>query len=214
MLLPGLGAVSTTLIAGVHLIRKGLARPIGSVTQMQQIRLGKRTEPRFAPIKELVPLAELSDLVFGGWDIFPDNAYEAAIKAGVLPAEMLVAVREELEAVEPMAGRFRPRVGQAPRRPEREDGADEDAPRRGAHQGHRGLPQVERAARAVMVWCGSTEVYAQQKPVHESLAGVRAGPQGELPRDLALDDLRLRRDRERHPLRQRRAEPVGRRSRL
>src|SRR6202162_2081916 len=83
VLLPGLGAVSTTLIAGVHLIRKGLARPFGSVTQMQKLRLGKRTHPRFSLIRELVPLAALDDLVFGGWDIFPDNTFEAATKAGV-----------------------------------------------------------------------------------------------------------------------------------
>src|SRR6202166_2323532 len=76
VLLPGLGAVSTTLIAGIHLIGKGLARPFGSLTQMQTIRLGKLSQPRFVPIKELVPLAELKDLVFGAWDIFPDNAYE------------------------------------------------------------------------------------------------------------------------------------------
>ena len=81
VLLPGLGAVSTTLIAGVHLIRKNLAKPFGSVTQMQKLRLGKRTQPRFKPVKELVPLSDLSDLVFGGWDIFPDNTYEAAAKA-------------------------------------------------------------------------------------------------------------------------------------
>src|SRR5207247_8789195 len=89
VLLPGLGAVSTTLIAGVHLIRKGLAKPFGSVTQMQKLRLGKRTHPRHTLIKELVPLAGLDDLVFGGWDIFPDNTYEAAVKAGLLSSEML-----------------------------------------------------------------------------------------------------------------------------
>src|SRR5262249_52439994 len=106
VLLPGLGAVSTTLIAGVHLIRKGLAKPFGSVTQMQKLRLGKRTKPRFTPVRELVPLADLSDLVFGGWDIFPDNTYEAGVKAGVLPAEMLSAVRGELESVRPMKAVF------------------------------------------------------------------------------------------------------------
>src|SRR5438876_3551225 len=89
VLLPGLGAVSTTLIAGVHLIRKGLAKPFGSVTQMQKLRLGKRTHPRHTLVKDLVPLAGLGELVFGGWDIFTDNAYEAAVKAGVLTKEML-----------------------------------------------------------------------------------------------------------------------------
>ncbi len=84
VLLPGLGAVSTTLIAGVHLIRKGLAKPFGSVTQMQKLRLGKRSAPRHTLVKDLVPLSKLDDLVFGGWDIFADNAYESAVHAGVL----------------------------------------------------------------------------------------------------------------------------------
>src|SRR5258706_15665357 len=106
VLLPGLGAVSTTLIAGIHLIIKGLAQPFGSLTQMQKIRLGKRSSPRFVPIKELVPLADVKDFVFGAWDIFPDNAYEAALAAGVLPPETLEKVRKELEAVVPWPGAF------------------------------------------------------------------------------------------------------------
>src|SRR5262245_24255827 len=106
VLLPGLGAVSTTLIAGVHLINKGLAKPFGSVTQMQRLRLGKRTNPRFSPVKDLVPLAGLTDLVFGGWDIFHDNGYETAVAAGVVPPEMLAAVKDELAAVVPWPGAF------------------------------------------------------------------------------------------------------------
>src|SRR5262249_61551067 len=102
VLLPGLGAVSTTLIAGVKLIEKGLARPFGSVTQMQKMRLGKRTHPRFVPIKELVPLAEPKDLVFGAWDIFPDNAGEAAKSAGVLPGDLLEKGRPGPEALPPL----------------------------------------------------------------------------------------------------------------
>ncbi len=175
VLLPGLGAVSTTLIAGVHLIRKGVARPFGSVTQMQKLRLGKRTKPRFAPVKELVPLAELSDLVFGGWDIFPDNTYEAAVKAGVLPQEMLSAVRGELESVSPMPAVF-----------EHEWVKNLDGPNVKNGQTKRHLADAlvkdiedfrksSDASRAVMVWCGSTEVYAQQKPVHETLPAFEKG---------------------------------------
>src|ERR1700693_61877 len=104
VLLPGLGAVSTTLIAGVHLINKGLARPFGSLTQMQTIRLRKLSSPRFVLIKELVPLAELKDLVFAAWDIFPDNAYEAALAAGVLPPETLEKGRPGLEDRAPWPG--------------------------------------------------------------------------------------------------------------
>ncbi len=175
VLLPGLGAVSTTLIAGVHLVRKGLARPLGSLTQMQKLRLGKRTHPRFMPIHELVPLAGLEDLVFGGWDIFTDNAYEAAVKAGVLTKETLEPVRADLEAVRPMPAVF-----------ERAWVKNLDGPnlKKGATKMHlaeqlvsdiEGFRRSTGAARAVMVWCGSTEVYAKQKPVHETLAAFEKG---------------------------------------
>jgi myo-inositol-1-phosphate synthase len=175
VLLPGLGAVSTTLIAGTHLIRKGLAKPFGSVTQMQKLRLGKRTHPRFTLVKDLVPLAALDDLVFGGWDIFTDNASEAALKAGVLTPEALAPVRGELESVRPMPAVF-----------ERSWVKNLDGPnvKKGATKMHLAESLVEDiagfrkstgAARTVMVWCGSTEVYAQQKPVHESLAAFEKG---------------------------------------
>ena len=102
ILLVGLGAVSTTTIAGVLAIRKGLAKPIGSLTQMGAIRLGKRTENRSPLIKDFVPLASLDDVVFGGWDIFEDNAYEAAKTAGVLDKDLLEQIRPELEAIKPI----------------------------------------------------------------------------------------------------------------
>jgi len=97
VLIPGLGAVATTFIAGTMLVRKGLGRPFGSLTQMGTIRLGKRTEKRVPKIKDFVELADLNDLVFAAWDIFPDNAYESALKAGVLKKEDLEPVRAELE---------------------------------------------------------------------------------------------------------------------
>jgi myo-inositol-1-phosphate synthase len=106
ILTPGVGAVATTFIAGVIAIRNGLAKPIGSLTQMGTIRLGKRTEGRSPLIKEFVPLAELNDLYFGGWDIFPDNAYESARNAGVLQNEHLDPIRSELEAIKPWPGVF------------------------------------------------------------------------------------------------------------
>jgi myo-inositol-1-phosphate synthase len=175
VLLPGIGAVSTTLIAGVHLIRKGLAKPFGSVTQMQKLRLGKRTHPRFVAVKELVPLAGLDDLVFGGWDIFPDNAREAAVKAGVLPPDMLAAVRSELESVRPWPAVFErawvrnldgPNVKKAPTKMHLAEALVADI---------ESFRKSSGAARAVMVWCGSTEVYTQQKPVHESLEAFEKG---------------------------------------
>ena len=106
VLMPGLGAVSTTFIAGALAVRSGLSTPIGSLTQMGSIRLGKRNEKREVPIKDFVPLSTLDDLVFGGWDIFEDNCYEAAINAGVLEKELLNSVKEELEAIEPMKAVF------------------------------------------------------------------------------------------------------------
>src|SRR3989337_4340453 len=98
VLVPGMGAVATTFVAGVELVKKGLAEPIGSLTQRGTVRLGKRTENRVPRIKDLVPLARIEDLVFSGWDAFPDDAHDAAATAGVLEKEHLNAVREELKA--------------------------------------------------------------------------------------------------------------------
>src|SRR5215218_5951528 len=106
ILIPGLGAVATTVIAGVEAVKKGLAQPVGSLTQMGNIRLGKRTENRYPKIKDFVPLAELDDLVFGGWDVYSDNVFEAAQKAKVLEPMMLHAVKAELEAIKPMKAVF------------------------------------------------------------------------------------------------------------
>jgi myo-inositol-1-phosphate synthase len=97
VMLPGMGAVATTFVAGVEAIRKGLAQPIGSLTQMGTIRLGKRTESRAPQVKEFVSLAGLNDLVFTGWDIFEDNMYAAAAKAGVLDAQLLDRVKKEIQ---------------------------------------------------------------------------------------------------------------------
>src|SRR5436190_6614148 len=106
ILVPGMGAVATTFIAGVEAVKKGIAQPIGSLTQMGNIRIGKRTENKNPKIKEFVPLAELNDIVFGGWDIYEDNVYEAAMNAKVLEASLLQAVKPELEAIKPMKAVF------------------------------------------------------------------------------------------------------------
>jgi len=181
VLLPGIGAVSTTLAAGVHLISKGLARPFGSLTQMQRIRLGKRTNPRFVPIKELVPLAQLTDLAFGGWDIFPDNAYEAARAAGVLPAEMLESVREELSAIEPWPAVFDrayvrrlegSHVKSAPTKRHLADLLIRDM---------EAFLSAQRVDRAVMLWCGSTEVYLQPSATHQTQSAFEKGLEKNAP---------------------------------
>src|SRR6266550_1657011 len=106
VLLVGLGAVTTTFIAGVEAIKKGFAQPIGSLTQMGTIRLGKRTDNRVPLIKDFVPLARLEDLVFGAWDIFPDSAYEAATHAGVLEKDLLAQIRTPLQKIKPMKAVF------------------------------------------------------------------------------------------------------------
>ena len=106
VLLPGMGAVATTFMAGVELVRKAQASPIGSLTQMGTVRLGKRTENRVPLIKDFVPLAPLENLVFGGWDIFPDNAFESAAHAGVLEPHHLEKVRRFLEDIRPMKAAF------------------------------------------------------------------------------------------------------------
>src|SRR5205823_4059705 len=106
ILIPGMGAVTTTFIAGVEAVRRGLAKPIGSVTQLATIRLGKRTEGRSPLIKDFVPLASLRDLCFGAWDIFEDNCFEAAQRAGVLEAPLLEQLREPLSAILPMQAVF------------------------------------------------------------------------------------------------------------
>jgi myo-inositol-1-phosphate synthase len=175
VLLPGLGAVATTLVAGVHLIGKGLSQPFGSLTQMQKMRLGKRTEPRFVPIKELVPLSEPGDLVFGGWDIFPDDAYETARKAGVLPPELLSAIAPELSKLAPWPAVFERawvrnldghHVKQAPTKMHLAEALVDDIDRFRKRTG---------VARSVMVWCGSTEVYAEPSAVHETLPAFEKG---------------------------------------
>src|SRR5437762_13746609 len=106
VLLVGLGAVSTTLVAGVEAIKRGISAPIGSLTQMGAIRLGKRTDNRVPKIKDFVPLANLNDLVFGAWDIFPDSAYEAAMHAGVLEKDLLTKLRKPLQKIKPMKAVF------------------------------------------------------------------------------------------------------------
>ncbi|HTO87627.1 MAG TPA: inositol-3-phosphate synthase [Thermoanaerobaculia bacterium] len=175
VLLPGLGAVATTLVAGVHLIGKGMAQPFGSLTQMQKMRLGKRSDPRFVRIKELVPLAEPSDLAFGAWDIFPDNAYEAASKAGVVSREMLAAVRSDLEGLSPWPAVFdrawvRNLDGshrkQAPTKMHLAEELQKDI---------EGFQRKTGVKRSVMVWCGSTEVYAKASGIHESLPAFEKG---------------------------------------
>src|ERR1035438_5114769 len=169
----GLGAVATTMIAGVEAVRRGLAKPIGSVTQMGTIRLGKRTDNKSPLVKEFVPLAGLNDLVFTGWDIFEDNVYESAAHAGVLDKETLEQLKPYLETIKPLTAVF-----------------DQYYVKRlhGTHvkkgKNKRDLAEQLRADirafkktvdRVVMIWCGSTEIFLEPTAVHQSVEAFEKG---------------------------------------
>ena len=175
ILLAGLGAVSTTLIAGVHAIRKGLAAPTGSLTQMGTIRLGKRTEGRSPLIKDFVPLAALDDLVFGGWDIFEDNCYQAACNAEVLQRPLLDQVRPELEAVQPWPAVFDQSYVKKLDGPNVKTGANKRELAEQLRADIRRFRDTNGVERLILIWCGSTEVYLEESAVHQSLEAFERG---------------------------------------
>src|SRR5215216_2570384 len=160
ILLVGLGAVSTTFIAGVLAVRKGLAKPIGSLTQMGTIRLGKRTEGRSPKIADLLPLAGLDDIVFGGWDIFAENCYQAAKTAGVLEAALLEQIRPELKAIAPWPAVFDQRYVKRLEGPNVKKGKDKKDLAEQVVADIRRFKADNNLDRLVMVWCGSTEIFA------------------------------------------------------
>lgn len=175
ILIPGIGAVSTTFMAGVEAVKRGLAAPVGSLTQLATIRLGKRTDARTPAIKDFVPLAGLDDLVFGGWDIYEDSAYEAAANARVLEPAMLEKVREPLSAIQPMKAVFDsnyvkringPNVKSAPNNMDKARMLMDDIQKFQSSTG---------VSRSVMIWCGSTEVYHKAAEVHASLKAFEEG---------------------------------------
>jgi len=175
VLLPGLGAVSTTFIAGVELIKKGVALPIGSLTQMGTIRLGKRTEKRSPLIKEFVPLASLSDLVFGGWDCFPDNAYESAKKAGVLNESHIEQVKEQLSAITPMKAVFEKEWVARLDGKHVKDGKNKYDLALKLIEDIENFKKKTGVSRCVMVWCASTEKFQGVEDVHTSLEKFEKG---------------------------------------
>jgi myo-inositol-1-phosphate synthase len=175
ILLVGMGAVSTTTIAGVIATRKGLAKPIGSLTQMGAIRLGKRTENRSPFIKDFVPLASLDDVVFGGWDIFEDNAYEAARTAGVLDKDLLEQIRPELEAIKPMSAVFDRRYVKRLDGPNVKKGKNKKDLAEQLVEDMRRFKAENGCDRLVMIWCGSTEVYLTESASHASVEALEKG---------------------------------------
>ncbi|MFI5178101.1 MAG: inositol-3-phosphate synthase [Vicinamibacterales bacterium] len=170
VLLVGLGAVSTTTIAGIMAIRKGIAKPIGSLTQMGTIRLGKRTENRSPAIRDVVPLAGLDQLVFGGWDIFEDNCYEAARTAGVLEATILDKVKGELEAIKPWPAVFDRQYVKRLDGPNVKKGKNKRDLAEQLIDDIRKFKAANKLDRLVLVWCGSTEVFLTESAAHQSLA--------------------------------------------
>ena len=177
----GMGAVATTMIAGVEAVRKKIALPVGSLTQMGTIRLGKRTEKRIPKIKDFVPLADLDDVVFGGWDLFKDNAYVAAKKAGVLGKEHVEKLKGFLKGVEPMPAAFEQKwvknlhpnnIKSSQSKMDLAEQVMEDIQR---------FQKQSNADRLVMIWAASTEAYTEPQPVHDTLATFEDGLKNNSP---------------------------------
>jgi myo-inositol-1-phosphate synthase len=175
ILTPGMGAVSSTFVAGVEAVRQGLRLPIGSFTQMGHIRLGKRTDGRQPLVRNFLPLADMQDLVFGGWDLFPDSIYEAGLKAGVLERDLLDRLKTPLHAIKPMPAVFDQyyvkklqgdHVKKGKNKMELAEALMEDITNFKAQNG---------CDRVVMVWCGSTEIFIKRSEVHQSLAAFEKG---------------------------------------
>ena len=181
VLIPGIGAVSTTFIAGVEAVKRGLGLPIGSLTQLATIRLGKRTDGRSPYIKDFVPLAGLDDLVFGGWDIYEDTAYEAAANAKVLDKDLLEQVKEPLQAIQPMKAVFDHEYVR------RIDGPNKKTTGTKMDKAHALMADIEEfrrsqgCSRLVMIWCGSTEVFHRPSAVHQTLAAFEEGLRNDDP---------------------------------
>ena len=169
ILMPGMGAVATTVIAGVEAIKEGLGKPIGSLTQMGTIRLGKRTEARSPLINEFVPLAQLDDLVFGGWDVFPDDAFEAATHAGVLEKGVLDGIEDRLRAVKPMKAVFDRDYVRRLEGSHIKSGKDKWSMVLEVREDIQRFKQENNVDRLVMIWCGSTEIYLEPDDIHADL---------------------------------------------
>src|SRR6266542_1655385 len=169
VLLAGLGAVSTTFIAGVEAIKEGMAEPIGSLTQMGTVRLGKRTDNRVPKIKDFLPLASLKDLVFGAWDIFPDSAYDAAMHAGVLEKDLLAKLKKQLQKIKPMKAVFDQTYVK------RLSGTNVKTGKNKLELAHQLIDDIadfkrkNKCDRLVMIWAASTEIFMKQHAVHRNL---------------------------------------------
>ena len=175
VLVPGMGAVTTTFIAGLEAIKRGLGKPIGSLTQLGTVRLGKRTEGRSPAIKDFVPLAKMEDLEIACWDIFEDNAYEAAVKAGVLEPSLLEDLKEPLTAIKPMRAVFDQNFVKRIHGPNVMSGGSKMDYAERVMDDIKQFQKRTGVSRTVMIWCGSTEVFHEAAPVHATLGSFEAG---------------------------------------
>lgn len=175
ILTPGMGAVSTTFMAGVIAARKGISLPIGSLTQMGNIRIGKRTENKNPKIKDFVPLANLQDIVFGGWDIYTDNVYEAAENANVLDKSLLIQLKSELETIKPMKAVFDKNYIKNIDGPNKKTANTKMEYAEMLMQDMTDFKEKNNCDRLVIVWCASTEAYIETSNVHNSLDAFERG---------------------------------------
>ncbi|PYV57102.1 MAG: inositol-3-phosphate synthase [Acidobacteria bacterium] len=168
-MIPGMGAVATTFVAGVEAVRKGFAAPIGSLTQMGTVRLGKRTDARAPKVNEFVPLAGLNDLVFTGWDIFEDDMYSAAANAGVLEKELLAQVKPFLSSIKPRKAVFDRNYVKRLDGPNVKKGKNKMDLAEQVRADMREFKKTSGAARLVTIWCGSTETFIEPGAAHQSV---------------------------------------------
>lgn len=182
ILLVGLGAVATTFVAGVEGIKKGVRKPIGSVTQNGHIRLGKRTDKRNPMVKDFVPLANLNDIVYGAWDVFPDTGYEAAVKAGVIPMDLLEKIKDDLCKISPMKAVFDKNYCS------RLNGTNVKTQSNKWELAQALIKDIEdfrsqnKCDRLTMIWCASTEAYAEQADCHRDIKSFEAALKNNDPR--------------------------------
>lgn len=180
ILMPGMGAVATTFVAGVMATRRGLSQPIGSLTQMGRIRIGKRTDNKNPLIKDYVSIAPLESIEFGGWDIFPDSCYEAAVKAGVLTPQDLDPIKEELHSVKPMKAVFSDKYIKNITGPNIKTGTLWEKAQE-LRKDIQNFKATKKCDRLVMVWCGSTEAFCKPSNVHATMEAFEAGLKADSP---------------------------------
>lgn len=175
ILLVGLGAVATTFVAGVEAAKKSIRKPIGSLTQIGHIRLGKRTENRNPLVKDFVPLADLKDIVFGAWDIFPDNGYEAACKAGVIPRDLLDQIKDDLSQLSPMKGVYDHSYIRRLEGTHYKTGKNKWELAQAVMNDIETFRKNNKCDRLTMIWCGSTEAYSTLTPAHANVKAFEEG---------------------------------------